>query len=160
MTDVRPITPVFFQTMGIPRREGRDIADTDLADSPAVAVISEGLAKRYLPGRSPIGGRASREHRRPAAAYRVVGVVGDVSSSLDTDAGRRLSPPHPSRHRIMTFIRPHRGDPLSPARYPAAAVRGLDAGLAARHVRPMTASSTRPWRVPRVIQPPLLAPFR
>jgi putative ABC transport system permease protein len=71
---LRQATPGFFSTLGIPLRRGRDIAETDDATRPSVAVVSESFAKRYWPNEDPMGKRftfALRERE-------VVGIVADV----------------------------------------------------------------------------------
>jgi predicted permease len=71
---LRQATPGYFSTLGIPLRRGRDIAATDDATRPSVAVVSESFAKRYWPNEDPMGKRftfALRERE-------VVGIVGDV----------------------------------------------------------------------------------
>lgn len=45
----------FFRTMGIPLLEGHDFSQQDTAASPRVAIINEELARRFFPGRDPIG---------------------------------------------------------------------------------------------------------
>ena len=47
----------YLKTMGIPLVAGREFDDRDTADRPDVGIINETLARRYFPGRNPIGGR-------------------------------------------------------------------------------------------------------
>jgi predicted permease len=71
---MRFITPGFFSVMGIPLKLGRDVSETDSADRPWTAVVSESFAQRYWPDRSPIG-----QHFTFAFDDReVVGVVRDI----------------------------------------------------------------------------------
>src|SRR5262249_7962887 len=71
---LRYSTPGYFETMRIPLRAGRDVAASDTADPPFVAVISEGMARKLWPGEDPIG-----KHFKVAFFERtVVGVVGQV----------------------------------------------------------------------------------
>lgn len=80
------VSPGYFETMGIPLRKGRLLDGQDRGDSPRVAVVSESLAERRLPGIDPIG-RRLRIGTGPL--YTVVGVVGDVrqeSLALDETA--------------------------------------------------------------------------
>jgi predicted permease len=76
-TDERPwaysftIAPMFFQTLQIPIVEGRDFRVQDEASAPLVVMVSEQLAERYWPGRSPIGRRVFVEEQWRT----VVGVV-------------------------------------------------------------------------------------
>src|SRR6185295_17814962 len=56
-------------------RRGRLLDEHDGAGAPRVAMISESMARRRLPGRDPIG---QRLHIGDGPLYTVVGVVGDV----------------------------------------------------------------------------------
>ncbi len=71
---LRYVTPGFFATLGIPRRLGRDVSESDTRDAPSVAVVSESLARSQWPGENPIG----RRFRFADDDRTVVGVVGDV----------------------------------------------------------------------------------
>ncbi len=67
-------TPQFFSALRIPIRRGRDIATTDEATRPYVAVVSESFAEHYWPGEDPLGKHFSIGlHDRL-----VVGVSGDI----------------------------------------------------------------------------------
>ena len=73
---LRFITPGFFETLRIPIRMGRDISESDTADTPFVAVVSESFVREYWPGsnENPIG-------KRFFFAFfdrTIVGVVGDI----------------------------------------------------------------------------------
>jgi putative ABC transport system permease protein len=70
----RWVTPQYFTTMGIPLHRGRDVADSDTADSAWVAVVSASFAARHWPGQDPIG----RTFRHRGRLRTVVGVAGDV----------------------------------------------------------------------------------
>jgi putative ABC transport system permease protein len=52
-----PITPSYFQTMGISIVRGRGVTRADSADGAPVAVVSEAVARRYWPGQDPLGKR-------------------------------------------------------------------------------------------------------
>jgi predicted permease len=49
------VGPNYFHTAGIPILLGRDIADSDTAKAPRVAVINETMAKFYFGKRNPVG---------------------------------------------------------------------------------------------------------
>ncbi len=51
------ISPDFFRTLNIPLLQGRDFTAKDDSAAPKVAIVNESFAKRYFPGRSPIGRR-------------------------------------------------------------------------------------------------------
>lgn len=77
VVDLTSTTPDFFRALAIPTVRGRVFRDGDTEESPRVAVINEAMARRFWPGRDPLGARlsfdASRKHW-----VEVVGVVGDV----------------------------------------------------------------------------------
>jgi predicted permease len=84
---VRAVTPGYLKAMRIPLLEGRDIQESDTADSTAVVVISKAMAKQLWPNESPIG-RHIKLTFFPDKERTVVGVVGDVKQvALDTAAG-------------------------------------------------------------------------
>jgi putative ABC transport system permease protein len=45
---VNSVTPTYFRTMGIPLLQGRDFQATDRAGGPAVAIVNETFARKYL----------------------------------------------------------------------------------------------------------------
>ena len=84
---VRAVTPGYMQAMRIPLLEGRDIQESDTADSTAVVVISKAMAKQFWPNESPIGHHLKMTFF-PDKERTVVGVVGDVKQmGLDSTAG-------------------------------------------------------------------------
>jgi putative ABC transport system permease protein len=76
LMDRHSVNPGALANLGIPLLRGRDLTSRDNADSPVVAVISEGVANRLWPGKDPIGKRM-----RSASGYipwvTVVGVARD-----------------------------------------------------------------------------------
>ncbi len=89
-TEVRPVTPGFFKTMGIPQLSGRDFSDGDAGDAPLVAVVSDTLARQQFPGENPLGRRMNVSIGRPGGMdVEIVGVVGDIKMSH----ARRRHPP-------------------------------------------------------------------
>jgi putative ABC transport system permease protein len=70
------VAPGYFEAMGIPLRRGRLLNAQDHGNTPKVAVISESVAKRRLPGVDAIGQRL-RIGASPGW-FTVVGIVGDV----------------------------------------------------------------------------------
>jgi putative ABC transport system permease protein len=70
----------YFRVLGIPLRRGRVFTERDIAESTRVTVISEEMARRYFPGRDPIGRRikVSGPGLPNNPWYEVIGIVGDV----------------------------------------------------------------------------------
>lgn len=78
------VAPGYFEAMGIPLRQGRLLNAQDDGNAPRVAVISESVAKRRLPGVDAIGQRL-RIGASPGW-FTIVGIVGNVrQASLAID---------------------------------------------------------------------------
>ena len=80
----------YFETLGMRLIAGRDIADTDTASTPFVAVVNETFARMLLPGQGPIGRRFRVEasSTTPERLYEIVGLVGDAKYRRFRDAAR------------------------------------------------------------------------
>lgn len=74
-SNVRVITPGYFETMGIRLLQGRDLAPTDRKGQPQVVVINEAFAKKHFPEGNALGARLTIAGEEP---WEIVGVVGDV----------------------------------------------------------------------------------
>lgn len=71
---LRFVTPGFFATMRIPMQQGRDVAESDTASTPYVAVVSRSFARRYWPAGNALG-----QHFKFAFHDRTIaGIVGDI----------------------------------------------------------------------------------
>jgi putative ABC transport system permease protein len=80
-SDMRLVTPGYFQTMGLRLRMGRVFTPQDRAGAPLVMVINQTLARRAWPGQDPIGKRVACCEPGPDGGPNwktVVGVVADV----------------------------------------------------------------------------------
>ena len=83
-----PASAGYFAAMGIPILRGRLFDSSDTVNSPHVAVISQSLARRYWPNEDPIGKRIQfGSMDTDKRLLHIIGVVGDVSNALDTEAG-------------------------------------------------------------------------
>jgi predicted permease len=51
------VGPGYFEVLGVPLVRGREIAASDTAEAPPVAVVNETFAQRYWPDQDPIGKR-------------------------------------------------------------------------------------------------------
>jgi predicted permease len=83
---VRVVSDGYLGAMGIPLREGRDIAATDVPSSEPVIVINETMARTLFPDGRAIGGIV-----RVYGERRVVGIVADVRHlALEQGAGMEM----------------------------------------------------------------------
>src|SRR5215470_13834217 len=87
-TNYRIATPDYFRTMGIPLLDGRNFTESDDAEHPLVAIVSEILAKNHFQDRSPIGQRIVVDDTDSTPRQiEIVGVVGPVKqTNLETPA--------------------------------------------------------------------------
>lgn len=139
--DVRPVTPGFFETMGMRWVSGRAFGAADVAGSPLVAVVSESLVRRYLPGEVGVGRRlhVNIGRARGGMEVEVVGVVGDIHmTSLDTEVYPTVYIPHTQLPiGLMTFVTRTSQHPASIAGAARAAIGVLDPELPLADVRTM-----------------------
>ena len=84
---VRVATPGYLHAMRITLLQGRDISLDDRADSAAVVVISQSMAKQFWPNGDAIGHHLKLSFF-PDKDRQVVGIVGDVKQNgLNSSAG-------------------------------------------------------------------------
>jgi predicted permease len=88
---VRVVSDGYIRAMGIPLREGRDLAEGDGPGAEPVMLINETMARTLFPGDTAIG----KIFLRPCGVdRRVVGVVGDVRHlALEQGAGMEMYMP-------------------------------------------------------------------
>src|SRR5262249_14268957 len=84
---IRDVTPGYFESMGIPLIQGRDILQTDSEGSQLVAVIDDTMARRHWPEGDAVGKRLRMTGDPPW--YTIVGVVGGIK---DNNLADRLEP--------------------------------------------------------------------
>jgi putative ABC transport system permease protein len=114
------VSPDFFRALGTPLVRGRFFSIGDRPDAPPVAIINDAMARRFWPGRDPVGRRFRVGPRDSEGAwYTVVGVVGDMRrQGLEREALPQifvsLAQNPPSRD-VGLFIRTSSDDPLAMA---------------------------------------------
>jgi putative ABC transport system permease protein len=54
---IRVVSPAYFDVMNVRVREGRAFTDRDRDGAPMVALVNDAMARKYWPGRDPIGRR-------------------------------------------------------------------------------------------------------
>ena len=75
--DRNAVGPGYFNTVGIPLREGRDFEATDNATGMPVAIVNETFARTYFKDGPALGRRIGPGGPNGAASYTVVGVARD-----------------------------------------------------------------------------------
>lgn len=112
--DCNVVGPRYLGTLGIPLVRGRDFTEKDNESAPAVAIVSESMARIYWPGQDPVGKRI-RVYGRAREIYEIVGVAKDVRQrSLWSVQGPYLYLPLYQRYfpEMMLHVKVE-GDPMS-----------------------------------------------
>jgi predicted permease len=141
--DYREITPEYFHTLGVPLLTGRFFTAGDSPQSAKVAVINAEFAHEFFPNQNPIGKSLSMDHDQ----LEIVGVAGDVRSSLDEPAPPTFFVPltqasyetdqfiqgwSPTSILVRTAV-----NPLSLSHAVEAAMRDADPNIPIGHIRSM-----------------------
>ena len=79
--DGRLATAGLVDALGIHMRSGRFFTEEDTSNSPAVVVINQAFADKYLPGQDAIGHILSMGKKGRFAEMRIVGVIGDTKQT-------------------------------------------------------------------------------
>jgi putative ABC transport system permease protein len=74
--DFQAVNPGYFQTLGIPIRQGRALASSDRTGSAPAAVVNMAFVRRFLSNEDALGRRFRRSQRDPW--INIVGIAGDV----------------------------------------------------------------------------------
>jgi predicted permease len=77
----RFVSPGYFQTIGLPLISGRLLSDADRDKD--VALISESVAQKLLPGRDPVGMHLLWSDNGPEKPREIIGVVADARNASD-----------------------------------------------------------------------------
>ena len=129
----RAALPGYFQSMGIPLKQGRLFTEQDHAGAPRVALIDETLAKTFFPKGDAIGQFLIDPyvHKHPGEASQIVGIVGAVKQrSLMSDPAPVIY--HPALQAPSPFMNLSvrtDGDPLALVSGIQQRVRELDRNL-------------------------------
>ena len=75
LTKYRPVSPDYFQTIGIPVQRGRAFDMRDNEDGPLVVMINDAMARAFWKGQNPIGQRVQFSVTKWRT---IVGIAGDV----------------------------------------------------------------------------------
>ena len=134
IAQLRTVSPDYFSAMRIPVISGRAFTDRDLSGD--VVIINQAFARRFWPGRDPVGEKfiSSPWSLKPEWAT-VVGVVCDVKQfGLDSEPTLDLYSPflYPASIIVHTA-----GDPRSITGAVRRAIQKIDPDMAISEVRTM-----------------------
>jgi predicted permease len=130
------VGPKYFETMGIPVRQGREYNDRDTLESPRVVIINEAMAKRYWPKGNALGSHV----RLGQNLAEVIAVVADSKySSINERPLPQLFMPlaRAELGTLRLFVRTT-GTPGPMVAEIRNAIHGLDASLPVYDARTLT----------------------
>ncbi len=138
--DMRAVTPGYFRTMEIPIKAGRGLTDADLTSSPAVAVVSETLARSFWPNESAVGKYIDYEWFKMQHVL-IVGIAGDVHhDALDVEPYMEIYRPLTQfPYNGMTLVVRGNGEPTALSNPLRDVVRAMDRDLPIGRMSPLTA---------------------
>jgi predicted permease len=98
----------YFTTLRIPILRGRDILDSDRADTYRVCIVNEAFVREHFREHEPLGGQVTTVDDGVRVTYQVVGVVGDAhTQAIRDDVPPRFFVPaeqRPSSLASRTFL--------------------------------------------------------
>ena len=129
----------WFRAMGVPLRRGRPFGRADRIGARPVVIVSENFARAMWPGADPIGRRivVGGTIGADPAPREIVGVAGDIRTSLEADAPFHIYAPYAQNPwptmgvAVRTAGNP--GALIAPVR---AAIASLDRNQAVYNARP------------------------
>jgi predicted permease len=134
------ISPSYFSSLGIPLLAGREFSEADGTTAPKVAIVSDSMAKRFFPGRNPLGMHFAFGGGNVKPDIEIVGMVRDVKQEHVSSA---IQPyvyiPYAQRPKIngMTFYVRTVQDPLLMSATLQGLVREMDTNLPVFDVKTM-----------------------
>ena len=143
------VSPEYFQTLGIPLKQGRLLTEKDGDKGLDVVLINEALQRRMWPNEDPIGKRVSGDGGQTWS--QIVGVVGDVREFgvdhppvPEAYAPQKLSP-IPGVVLVRTAA-----EPLTMAKSITAIIHGVDPQTAVNRIRTIEQARYESLANPRV----------
>jgi macrolide transport system ATP-binding/permease protein len=71
------VSPQFLDSIGVPIVHGRGITDQDTATSTPIAIVNEAFAKRFFPGKDPVGQHFGIDDTKYSGSWEIAGVFRD-----------------------------------------------------------------------------------
>ena len=135
--NIRVVSPDYFDALRIPLVRGRVFTASDNSAGPPVVVIDETMAKKFWPGKDPVGqeiwiGKPMGPEHADPTPRQIIGVVGDVrESSLAENGGQTMFIPYAQTkfNNFASFIVRTRHPPMLSLPDARSTLRSLDANL-------------------------------
>jgi predicted permease len=129
----------YFETLGIPLRQGRAFDERDRSGAPRVVIINRGLADRFFPHENPVGKQLLLGGGNSRWIVNIIGVAGNVNyRGLDSAGELTLYLPHRQfTDSDMSLIVRCAGDPMALAPAIQKQVWELNGQVATTHIKTM-----------------------
>jgi putative ABC transport system permease protein len=149
--NLQVISAGYFRTMGIPLLHGRAFVEQDTRSTPQVAIINEGMARKYWPNEAAVGKRLLFGGTGPDAGPMVIGVVGNVKQAdlTGATAPEIYLPYQQQPGAAMTVVVRTEGNPKQLTAPLRGLVRSLDPDQPIERVQTMEDLLARAVAVPR-----------
>jgi predicted permease len=139
--DIRVVAGDYFRALRTPLRAGRLLAASDREGAPAVVLVNEAFARRFVGGGAAVGRRIRMDLRQPEPgappAWReIVGVVGDIRHEglAQEPLPEVYFPFRQEPMRLLGFAVRTTGDPAALATAASRAVWAVDKDQPVSHV--------------------------
>jgi ABC-type antimicrobial peptide transport system permease subunit len=131
--DVNAVSPEYFGLVGIPIVRGRTFTATELEKGARTVIVTEATARRYWPGRDPLGQVFDMGSNQPKS-LEVVGVARDaqLSSVGEIDSSYMYLPAGQAAERRFEVLVRSRTDFATTAASIGTLARELDGGAVVR----------------------------
>ncbi len=131
---LRPVSPGYFETVGLPLLSGRDVDERDNLDAPGVVVVNESFVTTFFPDGDALGrvvARSSAWWARQPTEFEIIGVVADEKmDGLDASVPTALYFSHPQfPFADMNLVVAPEGQVDGLAEAIATVIREVDPGL-------------------------------
>ena len=143
--DWQVVTPGYFETLGLPLRDGRYFDARDDMNGALALIVNHAFESQYFRGRRALGGRVRIGGRDTTAWYTIVGVVDDVHHNRLVGTVKpqfyatlaQFARAPGSTRRSMSLVVRTDGDPSALINPVRGAIKAIDPRLPVSEVRTM-----------------------
>jgi predicted permease len=147
IADYRLVSPGFLPTLGVPLLHGRVFAESDLSETPRVALVNRAAANRYWSGQSPLEQRILLLGQD--APVTIVGVIGDARHNPVAPEAKPTIYVPSLRSPSMTLVARTSIEPEAVAADLRRALQKMDPELPAQEITTMAAMAGEALARPR-----------
>lgn len=155
-SDVSIVGPRYLETMGIPILRGRDIRDSDSANSQQVTVLNETIARKFFGDEEPVGRSIFLIDEGKSRPLLVVGLARDSAYRMLGEEKRSMFfvPAQQQDSSRQTFLVRTKSEPMALLEPVKKVIAELDPNLPIYDIKTMQAqldSASWPWRAMSIV---------